>query len=239
VSLGPGRRTVVGVTATYGQFCPVSKAADVLCQRWALLVIREVLSGSSRFRDLQRGLPGCPPATLAKRLKELEAAGVLSRTGGGAAVSYGLTEAGGELYPIVEGFGVWGQRWARSSYGPDELDAETLLWDMRRLLDPAGPGGRPAVLELRITSPDLRPRRFWMVADGVAVDLCLIDPERPVDLLVESDLRALTEVWMGDVRIADAIASGTITLTGPQALVAATPGWIGRHPVLGSVPPAR
>jgi DNA-binding HxlR family transcriptional regulator len=237
--MGPGRRTVVGVTATYGQFCPVSKAADVLCQRWALLIIREVLSGSSRFRDLQRGLPGCPPATLAKRLKELEAAGVLSRTGSGAAVSYGLTEAGVELYPIVEGFGVWGQRWARSSYGPDELDAEMLLWDMRRFLEPAGPGGSPAVLELRITSPDLRPRRFWMVADGVAVDFCLIDPERPVDVLMESDLRALTEVWMGDVQIADAIASGAITLTGPRALVAAMPGWIGRHPVLGSVAPVR
>lgn len=227
------------MTATYGQFCPVSKAADVLCQRWALLVIREVLSGSTRFRDLQRGLPGCPPATLAKRLKELEAAGVLARTGTGAAVTYEPTEAGAELYPIIEGFGVWGQRWARSRYGPEDLDAEMLLWDMRRFLDPAGPGGSPVVLELRITSPGLRPRRFWMVADGVAVDLCLIDPERPVDVLVESDLRALTEVWMGDHAIARALGSGAITLTGPRALVAGIPVWIGRHPVLGSVASAR
>ena len=231
------------MSASYGQFCPVAKAAEVLCQRWALLVVREVLCGSTRFGELQRGLPGCPPATLAKRLRELEAAGVLVRTGRGAGTSYAATEAAAELDPILDGFGTWGQRWVRSTYGPDELDAEFLLWDIRRYLDPAGFGAATGpdvrVVELRITSPGMRGRRFWMVVDGAAVDLCLIDPDRSVDVLLEADLRVLTEVWMGDTRFADAVAARTLRLSGAPDLVAALPGWLGRHPVLGGVATAR
>jgi DNA-binding HxlR family transcriptional regulator len=99
---------VVTRTSGYGQFCPVAKAAEVLCERWTILVVREVLSGSTRFRDIQRGVPGCPPATLSKRLKELGRAGVLQRIETSAGVAYEVTAAGRELYPIVEGFGRWG-----------------------------------------------------------------------------------------------------------------------------------
>ena len=231
------------MNASYGQFCPVAKAAEVLCQRWALLVVREVLGGSTRFGELQRGLPGCPPATLAKRLRELEAAGVLVRTGSGAATTYAATEAATELDPILDGFGRWGQRWARSTYGPDELDAEMLLWDMRRYLDPAGLGAATGtgvrVVELRITSPGARDRRFWMVVDGTAVDLCLIDPDRSVDVVLEADLQALTRVWMGDTRFADAAAARTLRTSGAPGMVTALPTWIGSHPVLGGVAAAR
>lgn len=223
---------------TYGQFCPVSKAADVLCQRWAILVVRELLCGSTRFREVQRGVPGCPPATLSKRLKELVAAGVVERTGAGADVQYVLTEAGWELYPIVEGFGRWGQRWARSAYEPADLDVDLLLWDLRRFLDPAGLGADQAVVQLDIRMPAPPRRCFWVVVDGGVVDLCLIDPARPVDVVVDADLRALTQVWMGDITFADAVDAGDVVLDGPAKLTRRIPSWIGHHPVLGAIPRA-
>lgn len=223
---------------SYGQFCPVAKAAEVLCPRWSLLVVRELLSGSGRFGEIQRGLPGCPPSTLSKRLKELAAAGVIARTGSGAASTYELTRSGWELYGVVEGFGSWGQRWARSTYQPDELDVEVLLWHVRRFLDPTGLGVDRAVVQLEITNPGDPRRLFWVVVGSGAVDLCMVDPGRPVDAVVAADLRALTRIWMGDTAFADALRSGDVTLTGAPSLTRRIPAWFGRHPVLGPIGPA-
>ena len=121
----------------YGQFCPVSKATEILCQRWTPLILRELLVGSSRFNEIRRGVPTCSPALLSKRLKELELAGVVVRTVTDDGPVYSLTEAGLELFPLIQGLGVWGQRWARSDYGPDDFDPGLLLWDVRRFLAPA------------------------------------------------------------------------------------------------------
>ncbi|QYG93976.1 helix-turn-helix transcriptional regulator [Iamia sp. SCSIO 61187] len=220
---------------SYGQFCPVAKAADVLGPRWAVLVVREMLCGSRRFGEIQRGVPGCPPATLSKRLKELVVAGVAVRHDGPDGVTYDLTEAGLELYPIVEGLGRWAQRWARSTYGPDELDADLLLWDVRRFLAADGLGVDRAVVELRVRSAR-RVQRYWITVDPGAVDLCLVEPQRTVDLLVEADLRALTQVWMGDITFAAAVGDRRVVVSGAPALARRFPGWFGRHPVLAAEP---
>jgi DNA-binding HxlR family transcriptional regulator len=224
--------------ATYGQFCPVSKAAELLCTRWTVLVVLQLLTGRSRFGDIQRGVPGCPPATLSKRLKELEAAEVVRRRCDDDGITYELTEAGWELYPVVEGLGTWGQRWVRSAYEEDELDAEVLLWDVRAFLDPAGLGVAEAVVQLSVGLPSQRRQQFWIVVEGGTVDVCVVDPERAVDAVVVADLRALTRVWMGDVDMAGAIAAGDVVLTGPRALTARFPAWFGQHPVLAAVAPA-
>src|ERR1700687_6144918 len=97
----------------YGQFCPVAKTSELLCERWVPLIVRELLCGSRRFSEIQRGVPLISPALLSKRLRQLEAAGVIVRGGPGRGADYVLTEAGWELYPIIEAMGVWGQRWAR------------------------------------------------------------------------------------------------------------------------------
>ncbi|UUZ60647.1 winged helix-turn-helix transcriptional regulator [Nocardioides sp. B-3] len=135
---------------TYGQFCPVAKTSELLCERWMPLVLRELMCGSSRFSEIQRGVPLISPALLTKRLRQLTLAGVVERTANGRDITYALTPAGWELYPIIEAMGVWGQRWARSSYGPDELDPSLLMWDIRRMLAPAGLAERPTVIEFRI-----------------------------------------------------------------------------------------
>jgi DNA-binding HxlR family transcriptional regulator len=220
---------------SYGQFCPVSKAAEVVCQRWTPLILRELLVGSSRFNDIRRGVPTCSPALLSKRLKQLETAGVIDRTVTEAGPVYSVTEAGWELFPVIQGLGVWGQRWARSDYGPDDLDPGLLLWDVRRFLAPGAFGKRRVVIHLKFPSLPAKRRYYWVVVDATEVDLCLTDPGFDVDVDLAADLRTLTEVWMGDVRFADALADGQITLTGPRVLTQRIPDWFGQHPILAGV----
>ncbi len=148
------------------------------------------------------------------RLRQLEAAGIVERVPGRPGPEYVPTEAGWELYPIVEAMGRWGQRWARSRYTPD-LDPSLLMWDMRMLL-PAGLAPSRTVVEFRFSRAPVGRPTYWLVVD----------------------LRALTEVWMGDRTMADAIAAGAIELHGPRRLVRSFPDWLGQHPVLGPIGPA-
>lgn len=221
----------------YGQFCPVSKASEVLCQRWTPLILRELLVGSTRFNEIRRGVPTCSPALLSKRLRELEAAGVIERDP--TSSSYLLTAAGKELFPLIQGLGEWGQRWVRSTYGNDELDPGLLLWDVRRFLDAGGLGAGRKVVRIVFPSMPARRRYYWVVLDGRDVDLCLTDPGMDVDATIQADLRALTQVWMGDTRFEDALKDGRIILTGPKSLTREIPRWFGQHPVLAQVARAR
>src|SRR5437660_1539432 len=98
---------------SYKQFCPVAMAAEILCTRWTIVLLRELIAGSTRFNDLRRGVPRMSPALLSQRLKDLEAAGIVRRAPSRDAgvFEYRLTDRGHELRPIVEAFGIWGQRW--------------------------------------------------------------------------------------------------------------------------------
>jgi DNA-binding HxlR family transcriptional regulator len=223
--------------AGYGQFCPVSKTSEVLCERWMPLIVRELLCGSRRFGEIQRGVPVISPTLLTKRLRQLEGAGVIERVAGGHGHEYVPTEAGWELYPIIEAMGTWGQRWARSRYTPDELDPSLLMWDMRRMLRPGGLAPSRTVIEFRFSRAPVGRSAYWLVVDD-AIDLCLVDPGHPVDLCVRADLRALTEVWMGDRTMRDAIAAGAIELKGSPRLAGRFPDWLGQHPILGPIAPA-
>src|SRR5581483_9477584 len=99
---------------SYGQFCPVAMAAEVLCTRWTVVLLREMVAGSTRFNDLRRGVPRMSPALLSKRLKDLEEAGIVRRVavrGEPGILEYHLTAAGRDLRAVVETIGIWGQRW--------------------------------------------------------------------------------------------------------------------------------
>ena len=181
---------VISMTG-YSQFCPVSKAAEVLCQRWTPLIVREVLTGSSRFNEIRRGVPTCSPALLTKRLRELEAAGVIKR--GADGTTYHPTEAGHELFPLIVGLGTWGQRWARSDDGPEDLDPGLLHWDVCRYLAPGLDEVR-VVVQLVFPSVPVKRRFYWVVVDTQEVDLCLADPGHAVDVVIEAELRSLTQV---------------------------------------------
>ncbi len=132
----------------YGQFCPVSMAAEVVCTRWTVLILREYLARSTRFNDLRRGVPKMPPALLSKRLKELEGAGVIAGIDmdrGGS--EYRLTPKGHDLKPLVFGLGDWGQRWIESRLSLRNLDPSLLMWDMPRNLRPDPLPGRRCTIQ--------------------------------------------------------------------------------------------
>lgn len=212
----------------YGQFCPIALAAEVLAERWMPLVIRELLCGSVRFNDLQRGVPRMSSALLAQRLKELQFAGIIERRrGDNSGFEYHLTPAGRELFPVVETMGLWAQRWLRHDLvDTANLDPDLLMWDIRRnAVGHAPPRDRRYVAEFQLSGVPISRRRYWLVFEGGVVDLCYRNPGFDVDLFVEAGLRVLTQVWLGHLPIDQAIREGRLRLDGSRADVVAFRSW--------------
>lgn len=117
---------------SYGQYCPVAKAAEIFADRWTPLIMREMLHGIRRFNELERGLPGIPRSLLSQRLRRLERAGIIVRhlASNGRATEYHLTRAGQQLEAVVDVLGTWGAQWAFGDPVPDELDPGLLMWWM-------------------------------------------------------------------------------------------------------------
>ncbi|MBQ1042330.1 winged helix-turn-helix transcriptional regulator [Micromonospora sp. C72] len=215
--------------ASYHQFCPVAKAMELLDERWTLLVVRELVSGSERFNELRRGLPRMSPTLLSRRLHQLVRAGVVERRVDGADVRYVPTAAGRELRPVLEALGAWGVRWI-GELGDADLDPKLLLWDMHRHVDhDAVPPGR-TVVRFRFRDVPTTQRDWWMVIAAGEADVCDIDPGHDVTVTVTADLRALVQVWMGDLEWAAALRGGAVEVTGPEALRRAAPGWFTLSP---------
>ena len=222
----------------YGQFCPISKALEVLGERWTLLVLRELMLGSTQFNQLQRGLRRVSPTTLSKRLAELQQAGLvvrkrIARQDGHA---YHLTAAGRELQPVLIGLGEWGMRWARGQMADAELDVGLLMADIERRIDRGAlPAGR-TVLHFRFTDLD-RYAQWWLKIDGDEGELCLDDPGDDVDVYFASTLRTMTEVWMGDVSLHEAQRSGSLRVVGAPAYTRTLAAWFVLH-VMSRIRPA-
>ncbi len=209
----------------YGQFSPLALAAEVFARKWTPLVVHELLCGSVRFNDLRRGLPRMSPALLVKRLEELRRAGVLERTGDDDHPEYHLTEAGRALGPVVEALGAWGRRWG-GRLREDDLDADVLMWDVRRRIDADRVPREPTTVHF--VFEDLPPGRadYWVVVGRDEVDLRVQDPGRRDDLVVRTDVRTMTEVWIGDARFSEAVRRGDVRLKGPEDLRSSFSGWL-------------
>ncbi len=214
---------------TYGQFCPVAKAAEIFAERWTPLVIRELIMGSTNFNDLQRGVPLMSRTLLATRLKELERAGIVEKrpAEGRSSHTYHLTPAGEELKPLVVGLGEWGQRWARAEVTREDLDPRLLMWDMRRCvaLDLV-PDKRTVV---HFVVPDVgpkMPKRTWLVMDPPEVDVCYKDPGYEIDLVVTTPLERMIEVWMGDRSFGESLRDGSMVIEGQRQLASRFPSWL-------------
>lgn len=187
--------------AGYKQFCPVAMAAEVLCTRWTMVLMRELVAGTTRFNDLRRGVPKMSLALLSTRLKELEMAGVIERMplkSEKGVFEYHLTDAGKDLRPVVEAIGLWGQKWVESSLSLKNLDPSLLMWDMRRNLDPSPLPSIRTVVQFLYSDLPATKSHWWLVIEpGGEVDLCWSDPGFEIDLYVTTDLRTMTAIWMG------------------------------------------
>ena len=161
--------------STYGQFCPVAKAMEVLDERWTLLIVREMLLGSRHYNDLRRGVPKMSPALLSKRLRSLERVGVVHREASGGHTTYTLTQAGMELRPLVESLSSWGMRWI-SDLGDEDLDPHLLMWDIQRTIHVDEWPRTRTTLAVRLSDTDGKPAFWWIVASGDSIEICDFDP---------------------------------------------------------------
>jgi DNA-binding HxlR family transcriptional regulator len=212
----------------YGQFCPVAKAAEVIGERWTVLVLRELLLGTTRFNDFQRAISRMSPTLLAKRLKHLEEFGIVIRKklSGRKGFEYRLTAAGKELGPLIEVLAVWGMRWARGQLTDDELDVEFLMREVqRRLQTEQLPDGETIIC--LIFDELEKHKTWWLLVEGDVVDLCDEDPGKDVDLYISSRVRTIVEVWEGDLDMRTALRNGSIKAHGSRHLIRTMPDWFG------------
>ena len=174
------------------------------------------------------------PALLSQRLKELEAANVISRNPSATepgVFEYHLTAAGRELEPVVQGFGVWGQRWIDAELSLQHLDAPLLMWDIRRNINPDPMPGKRVVVQFQYRDLPANQRSWWLLVDREAdVDLCAIDPGFDVDLYVSTDLRTMTAIWMGADTVRTALRAERLLLTGDRQLAASVETWLSLSP---------
>lgn len=203
----------------YGQFCPVAKSAEILGDPWSILIVRELLLGSSRFSQLQRGLPKISPTVLNTRLKDLVSGGVIVRRkiNGQRGHAYYLTAAGKELEPVVTSLVVWGMRWARENMLEDDYDASFLMFDIQRNFNPELLPGEQTVLCFQF--PELREyKQWWLISKPGEVDICYESPGKEVDVYITASVKDLVSVYMGDENLKQYLKSGQIKVMGETQL---------------------
>jgi DNA-binding HxlR family transcriptional regulator len=219
----------------YGQYCPVARAAEILGDRWTLLIVRDLLCGMQHFNELERGLPGISRALLSERLRRLQQVGVLERLAApkGRQTSYHLTQAGRELQGVIDTLLHWGARWAFGEPDPTELDPVLLMWWLHDRVYTERLPPRRIVVEFDFRSA--RPCTYWLLLEPGAVSVCLKHPGFEIDVLVTAELAAFYQVWLGRVTFAEAVRARQVELDAVPALIRAFPRWFAWSRAAGAV----
>lgn len=218
---------------SYGQFCPVAKAAQLFCERWTPLIVRDLAAGATRFSELQRGVPLMSPTLLSRRLKELEAEGVVERkrAPNGKSWTYHLTPSGAEFVPLVVALGVWGQRWTRRQLAKDEVDVTLLAWALERSVDALAFGKPDTIVRVQFTEQPAAKAKWWFVNHDGACELCLQDPGYEVDLYLTTTVRDMIYIVRGDLSLTRAFDEGRLEAEGPRALKRCLRAWLNLGPL--------
>ncbi|MEO3771301.1 winged helix-turn-helix transcriptional regulator [Micromonospora sp. B9E7] len=196
---------------SYGDPCGVARGLDVIGERWALLVVRDLLLGPRRFNDLLGGLPGVSPNVLSQRLRQLTEHGVVHRRDLGPPTRvhlYELTEWGRALEPILLQFGRWGSQSPQSPEGA--LGIDSLLLSIKAAFDPARAAALRGVYEFHVDADTY----LAEVADG-AVQIRRGTAPEP-DAALTTDIDTLRAVCGHQITMAAALASGALRLTGDE-----------------------
>ena len=216
---------------TYDDGCAAAHALDLVGERWALLVVRELLLGPKRFTDLKAGLPGASPNVLSQRLRELEGAGIVRRRKlppPAASRVYELTEWGEELEPVIVRLGRWG---ARSPSKPRDaaLGVDSLVLSFRTMFDPRAAEGLTASYELRFGED-----QFHAVVDDSRFEISRGSADRP-DAIIETDSDTLAALVYAGRPVAEAVESGDLKVEGDGSAVER---FLGLFPLPEPAPPA-
>lgn len=211
--------------AGYGQFCSMARAHEALGGRWTLLIVREILCGSSRFNDIRRGIPRVSRTVLSERLQALVHAGAVTRIDGAHGPEYAVTEAGQELAILINALGAWGQRWLAREAASEDLDVEPLLVDMQRRVCVTALPKDPLVVRFEFRGH--RPR--FMLLKKAEASICHQNPGFPEPVCLQGPLAAAVAWWRGDVSFVAAQRLG-LTIEGPRVLTRVFPSWFDLYP---------
>lgn len=211
----------------YGQFCPISKACEVLGEKWTILILRELLMGSTRFNELQRGLSLISPTLLSKRLDFLTAHGLVmkKKIPGQKGFEYFPTPSCTELLPIIQSMGEWGLRWATSSLTQKDYDIELLMLYLQRSIQVDKLPGKETVIRFNFTDVKKFPD-WWLVVSGDKVDACTKDPGKDVDVYFTTTIKIMVEIWMGNTTYRQAQKDGVIKIVGNPQLTSNVTSWM-------------
>jgi DNA-binding HxlR family transcriptional regulator len=206
----------------YGQFCPIARASEIFAERWTPLILREILAGRNHFSEILKGLHSISPSLLGSRLRKLERAGVIETrpnpTGRGS--TYHLTEAGSQLAEMVRLLGIWGQQWLEIQ--PEHLDSDFLMWRILKHLRADQLPPRRCVVRFEFHD---QKKRYWLVLRRDEPDLCYSDPGFGDDLVIRTELEAVTRIYLGQLRMVDARRAGILEIEGPRELVRGVDAW--------------
>ncbi len=211
----------------YNQFCPIAKASEILGEKWTILILRELLMGSTRFNALQRGLGFVSPTLLTKRLVMLDERGLIyrKRIPGQRGFEYHPTEACKELAPILTSIGNWGMRWARNNLSKTDYDVQLLMLYLERSLEPDQLPGSQTVLHFHFSDLEEAPD-WWIVIIDDQIDVCTIDPGKDIDVYFSTTVKTMTDVWMNQITYKAAMRNSQLIVTGPQTLTKNIGSWM-------------
>ena len=193
----------------YKEACPISMAASVLCERWTLQIVREMVFGSTKYSEIQKFIPNISPSLLRDRLRSLEKQGLVMRKRAerGNRYEYFLTPSGKALTPVLIEMGKWGMRHAREGMTDRANTASGLLRDFAGRLDVDElPSGNTSI-QINLSDVEESPRGYIHVRDG-EVEICDTDLGFETDVYITSTLDLMTRVWYGEVDMTEAIDSG-------------------------------
>lgn len=202
----------------YGQFCGLVRAVELVGERWALLIVRDLLVSPKRYTDLKRGLPGIPTNVLSARLKELEAAGIIERRlrpRPDGSVVYGLTEYGADLEDSVIALGRWGARALGEPGADDVITTDSLVMALRTAFRPeAAAAEADATYEIHLGDVVVHAR-----VEGDRISAAAGEATG-ADLVIDTG-PAFRALLAGEITPEDALADGLVAITGPKELLAA------------------
>ncbi len=208
----------------YRDYCPLSRAAEIIATRWTPLIVRNLLLGCETFSELREGAPGISRTLLTQRLRLLEHHGVVERRESDSGrVVYGLTEAGYELAPVCAALGSWGERWIELS--PEHFDATKVMWGLSRKLDRTTLPDERTVVRFDVTSPQRE--SYWLLLEKPHVEVCRRPPTDRDDIVVRSAAETLVRWQLGEMSLGDAMAAGRMQVDGPLELERMVAAWGG------------
>lgn len=210
----------------YGQFCPIAKATEIIGEKWSLLVIRELLMGGRRFNELQRGLSLISPTMLSRRLNSLAENGLVikKKIPGQKGFEYFPTKSCQELLPIIRRIGYWGLRWAKENLTEKDYDVELLMLYLKRSFVQNQLIGTETVIRFKFTDIEQYPD-WWLVVTVDDTDLCVKDPGKDVDVYFTTNVKTMTDIWMGDITYRKARKEGNLKIIGDRNIMRHISTW--------------